>query len=223
MLAFPQQDEENFFSGAVDQINEAEVRLFFRDHAEGSVPSVPLPALTNPQGGDWATRLQIHQLACVALAFFLVCISWDVGNVDRSETPAAGEFEDGYETNIDSNSETAKKDVCGRSPDTADSSMKADAATSLPLMQYKYALVCTLVGMAYLGWEYGHPGASVLSTPQLKVVNTGLFVGICARIKKGGVAWPQLLRRFSSKIVVCLPAVSLILTSGGCCSAENGG
>jgi len=77
------------------------------------------------------------------------------------------------------------------------------------------------LGLFHFAWESWSPGSHVFGLTLLKWLNSFLAVTICAELCKGHVAWPQLLKHFSSEAIALTPAVGMIIASGGC-SQEGG-
>jgi hypothetical protein len=178
-------------------INETEVRDFFRAYANGTLQAVPLPVSGGYQQSD---RLKTQQLVFVTLIFVFACISCGTKNEDfvsvENEASSGCEHEH-QETAVD----------------------RKGKAQSLfqSITQDKMAFLALFaMGMVY-------NGLNTISTLQLKIFNTCLFVGIVAHVWSGEFSWSHLRRRLLSQILVYLPTVGMVLAAGGGCCSENSG
>jgi hypothetical protein len=186
--------ESTLVHESMDYINETEVRKFFRAYANGTLQAAPLPV----SGYQQSDRLKTQQLVFVTLLFVLACVSCGTKN----------EHSFSVENEVASGCEHENKET------TVDRKVKGQS-----LFQSISKDKMAFFALFAMGLVYN--GINTISTLQLKIFNTCLFVGIGAHVWSGELAWPHLRRRLSSQIFVYLPTVGMVLAAGGGCCSES--
>jgi hypothetical protein len=188
--------ESTLVHESMGYINEAEVRDFFRAYANGTLQAVPLPV----SGYQQSDRLKTQQLVFVTLLFVLACVSSGTKNehsVSVENEACSGCKHENKETTVGRNAKTQ--------------------SLFQSLTQDKKAFFALFaMGLVYNGFN-------TISTLQLKIFNTCLFVGIGAHVWSGEFAWSHLRQRLLSQILLYLPTVGMVLAAGGGCCSESSG